>query len=61
MHNSLKIAAVGIALAALTACNGVGSSMPGPQQPVNQQSIGQRNSDLAAAGIDLSRVISCAR
>ena len=56
MHQSLKLAAVGLTLAALTACNGAGSSLPGPQSPVNPQSIVQRDNSLAAAGIDLTRV-----
>jgi hypothetical protein len=56
MHQSLKLAAVGLTVAALTACNGAGNSLPGPQSPVSPQSIVQRDSALAAAGIDLTRV-----
>jgi hypothetical protein len=56
MHQSLKLAAIGLTAAALTACSGAGSSLPGPQSPVSPQSIVRSDSAMLAAGIDPARV-----
>jgi hypothetical protein len=54
MHTQFKLAVVGLAVLALAACSGNGSSLPGPSQA--GQSISQRGVSIGTGGVDATKV-----
>jgi len=55
MNQHLKIAAVAVIATAMTACTGVGSSVPGPSSNVQTSSV--NHGTMAQAGINPSKVV----